>query len=178
MQLFVYKTPETIRTDIYYKETDAHEYLPFSSCHPRHTLENIPYNLARNICALVDDPLRINVRLNELRSWLLKGGYHHDLIQYAINKAKSIDRNTILSKKQRDERETLPVIITHNPHNPHFYHQIVQNFNFLKSSDKYHNALNKVRLVKSERQPKNLYRLLVHPNVVKKMFYTRNNKVW
>ena len=170
LQLFVYKTPETIRTDIYYKETDAHEYLPFSSCHPRHTLENIPYNLARNICALVDDPLRINFRLNELRSWLLKGGYHHDLIQYAINKAKNIDKNTILSKKQREERETLPFIITHNPHNPHVYQQIVQNFNFLKSSEKYHNALNKVRLVKSERQPRNLYRLLVHSNVVKKCF--------
>ena len=59
LQLFIYKTPSTVATDIYYKETDSHDYLPFKSCHPRHTLENIPFNLARNICTLVDDPDRI-----------------------------------------------------------------------------------------------------------------------
>ena len=176
LQLFVYKTPETVETDIYYKETDGHDYLPFKSNHPRHTLENIPFNLARNICALVDNPDQAHFRLQELRSWLLRGGYHHELIHHAIRDARNIDRNSLLSKTVRDEKETLPFIITHNPRNPHVYNEIVQSFNFLKSTDHYHGVLSKIRLIKSERQPKNLYRHLVHSNVIKKPFSPGSKK--
>ena len=176
LQLFVYKTIDTIQTDIYYKETDGHDYLPFKSSHPRHTMENIPFNLARNICALVDCPNQVNFRMQELRTWLLRGGYHHDLVQNAINKAKSIDRNRLLTKTVGEKKETLPFIITHNPKNPHVYNIIVQNFDFLKSTDQYHGALSKIKLVKSERQPKNLYRHLVHSNVIKKTFTPGSKK--
>ena len=170
LQLFVYKTPETVATDIYYKDTDGHDYLPFKSCHPRHTLENIPFNLARNICTLVDDPERIKFRLKELTQWLLKGGYHRELIHYAINKAKNIDQKVLRSKIIREQNEILPFIITHNPKNPHVFNEIVKQLEFLKTSESYISTLSKVRIVKSERQPKNLYRHLVHSNVVKKIF--------
>ena len=44
-----------ITTDIYYKSTDTHQYLNFHSCHPSHTKRNIPYCMARRICAIVSD---------------------------------------------------------------------------------------------------------------------------
>ena len=39
-----------LTTDIYYKLTDSFQCLPYTSSHPRHIKNNIPYNLARRIC--------------------------------------------------------------------------------------------------------------------------------
>ena len=42
-------------TDIYTKNTDTFNYVPFNSCHPRHTIRNIPFVLARRIRGIVSD---------------------------------------------------------------------------------------------------------------------------
>ena len=41
----------TIKTDIYYKDTKAHDYLSYDSTHPDHFKDNVPYNLAKRIIA-------------------------------------------------------------------------------------------------------------------------------
>ena len=38
-----------ISTDIFYKPTDTKQYLMYTSCQPKHTKNNIPFNLAREI---------------------------------------------------------------------------------------------------------------------------------
>ena len=38
-----------IETDIYYKDTNTHDYLDYNSHHPKHIKDNIPYNLAKKI---------------------------------------------------------------------------------------------------------------------------------
>ena len=45
----------TTLTDIYSKDTDTFNYLPFNSCHPRHITRNIPFVLARRIRGIVSD---------------------------------------------------------------------------------------------------------------------------
>ena len=42
-------------TDLFYKETNSHEYLNHFSYHPEHTKENIPYNLVKRIIVFVFD---------------------------------------------------------------------------------------------------------------------------
>ena len=41
--------------NLYYKSTDTHMCLPFSSNHPKHFKKNIPLTLARRICAIVEN---------------------------------------------------------------------------------------------------------------------------
>ena len=66
LNLFIYKDEGKIKTDVFYKDTDSHDYLPFNSCHPRHTKKNIPFTLSRMICSIVTDPTRREFRLQEL----------------------------------------------------------------------------------------------------------------
>ena len=40
---------------IYYKPTDTHRCLIFSSNHPNHCKKNIPFTLARRICTIVEN---------------------------------------------------------------------------------------------------------------------------
>ena len=56
-----------IETDIYYKETDSKQYLLFSSCHPRHTEKNIPYNLARRLRTIISEQNVLIERMRELK---------------------------------------------------------------------------------------------------------------
>ena len=61
---------KNIITDIYYKSTVTHNHVPFQSKHPKQTLVNIPYNLARRLCTIVDKRTTLEHRLNQLRDIL------------------------------------------------------------------------------------------------------------
>ena len=89
-----------IITDIYSKNTDSYNYLPFSSCHPRHCVTNIPYSLARRIKGIVSDPSKIDVRMLEMKNRLVAKGYPHDIIEDGISKAHNLSREEILNSKK------------------------------------------------------------------------------
>ena len=77
-----------VTTDIFYKDTNPHDYLNFQSAHPRHIKDTIPYNLAKRIVVFVTDEERIKFRLQELKNWLLNCNYPNSLIDHAFHKAK------------------------------------------------------------------------------------------
>ena len=70
-----------ITTDIYRKSTDSQQYIHYKSCHPNPTKRNIPFNLARRICTIVEDTNLKHKRLIELNLNLIKQGYPKSLIQ-------------------------------------------------------------------------------------------------
>ena len=57
------ETDRTIETEIYYKDTNAHDYLPYGSTHPDHSKDNVPYNLAKRIIVFVSNEQKIEYRL-------------------------------------------------------------------------------------------------------------------
>ena len=56
-----------LHTDIYYNPTDSKQYLLYTSCHPKHTRNSIPYNLARRLKMIVSDENILVKRLEELK---------------------------------------------------------------------------------------------------------------
>ena len=77
-----------IETDIFYKETNTHEYLNYESHHPLHTKQNIPFNLAKRIIVFVSDEEKVKNRLKELRRWLITCGYPESIIDKSFFNAK------------------------------------------------------------------------------------------
>ena len=47
LDVMIRKDKTHLTTGIYYKPTDSFQYLPYTSSHPRHTKNNIQYNLAQ-----------------------------------------------------------------------------------------------------------------------------------
>lgn len=160
LNVLLYIDNNKLLTDVYYKNTDSHDYLPFNSCHPRHTKANIPKTLARIICTIVQDPDRKLLRLSELKTWLLKAGYPCGLINYGFSQILQMDQLSLRTKTVHEEKNIIPFVQTHNPKNPQIYKYLLSAFNFLSSSPKYFNLFEGTRLIKSERQPKNLGRIL------------------
>ena len=150
-----------IQTDIYYKPTDSKQYLLYTSCHPKHTRNSIPYNLARRLKTIVSDEDTLNIRLGDLKKYLLKRKYPVKLIEDAISKVHSLDRRKLLSKSDKtDETNTIPYVTTFNPYNPEIYPDIKQLKTILHRNNELHEVFKNKVFLKSKRQPPNLKRLL------------------
>ena len=160
LNLLIYICNGKLMTDIFYKETDSHDFLPFNSCHPRHTKCNIPETLARTICTIVDDPDRKQYRLEELKTWLIKSGYPTNLIRSAFSKVQKVDQAILRDKVPSKSEELLVFVQGHNPINPQVFQKLSNCFNFLKTTEKFRELFGGTKLIKSERQPLNLGRLL------------------
>ena len=66
LDILICKENTHVYTDIYYKETDSHQFLDFFSCQPKHTKHNIAYTPARRIRAIVKKESIKEKRLEEL----------------------------------------------------------------------------------------------------------------
>ena len=139
-----------IHFDLYHKETDTFNYLPFSSSHPRHCVRNIPYSLARRIVVIVSEQHNVTKQLNLLKRRLINKGYPEKLIEESINRAKTVSRDEILlndsnrnngNQNPLNEYNISPVyyVSTHNPRSKNLFSDIegiTENLNQALPTDK------------------------------------------
>lgn len=167
LDILLYKKGNKLMTDIFYKDTDTHQYLNFYSCHPKHNKNNIPYCLARRICSIVSDPEIKTKRLNELEEFLNRQNYPKKIIMKGIQKAASLPITELRSTKDKSKNKNiLPLVITHNPNNPQIVNMIKQDITFLNNSGRMKSIMDKTDLIISRRQPKNLKRHLTQAKFV------------
>ena len=149
MDILVIKRDTEIETDIYFKPTDSKQYLLFTSCHPKHTRTNIPFNLARRICTIVSNLETRNNRLTELQEILIERKYPRTLIDNGIARAKAIDIQELRRPKDTlDTVNVLPYVSTHNPRNAEAYNIIHQNMPLLQKDQRMKRALQTQKLSK------------------------------
>ena len=75
-------------TNIYYKPTNPHDYLPYDSSHPEPSKKNILYNLAKRIIVFVSNPEKVIICLEELRQFLKECKHPEHAISKIIFNAK------------------------------------------------------------------------------------------
>ena len=151
-----------IITDIYQKPTDSQRYVPYLSSHAPHVKRNIPFNLARHICTIVDKEKTLQKRTEELQENLCKQGYPRGLVRHSIEEAKRIPKHELLEPKSKDsaEENILAFVTTFNPRNPELFNTIKETLPLLNASPKLREAMKKFKLIKSKRQPQNLKGIL------------------
>ena len=152
LDVTVYIEENKLEKDIYHKVTDSRRYVPFNSGHPKHTLHNIPFTLAKRIHSIVSKPLRRQYRLTELRDILLHLKYPASLINNAFQRASNIPQNI-----QTDGRKILAFNSTFNRNNPNIYRDVISP---ACRSLRLIPPFNEYRLIKSFRQPKSLLSIL------------------
>ena len=106
-----------IFVDLYKKPTDRCQYLLPSSCHPPHITENIPFSLAYRIVRICTEPETRDIRMKELKVFLLSRDYKSNLIDKAIKKATDIPRQRALERvtKSKNETKRRPVLSVEYP---------------------------------------------------------------
>ena len=149
-----------ISTDIYYKPTNSHDYLNYKSDHPLHTKINIPYNLAKRIICFVTDPDRVKYRLHELKTFLQNCEYPDNVINKCFHNAMLQGP----APRPKDKSQTLPLVTTN--YSNFRFNRIIKKSNDLIDNIKDANlkpVFENTNIVLSQKQPKNLMRLLSQP---------------
>ena len=70
LDILIKRKNDKIWMDIYYKPTDTHGYLPFSSNHPKHCKKYIPFTLACRICKIIENTEAKMKHLESLKMYL------------------------------------------------------------------------------------------------------------
>ena len=144
--------------DIYYKPTDTHRCLPFSSNHPNHCKKNIPFTLARLICTIVENTKAKMKHLGNLKMTLSKYQYPKPLTEFGINKTLSIPLQELRTPKTISNDNSLPFITTYIPNNPNVYEMIDKSDDCLKRNKV--DGFENLRVIKSKRQAPSLKKIL------------------
>ena len=161
---FTLRPNGSLATDIYYKETDSHNYVPFSSFHPHKTLTNIPYTLARRICTIVSEPDIRDTRLQELRTFLQEKRYPKSVIDSGINRALQLNRAVLLEESNpASDSSNLPFVFTNNCANPNVLESIRKAADIMLPSDRMREVMSDKKIIAAKRQPRNIRSMLFRP---------------
>ena len=112
-------------TNLYCKPTDSHNYLLYSSEHPRHLLNGIPYSQFTRIKRLCLKPEDFRLNAHMLTTHFIHRGYPKHLVLKALERMDTLNRDDLLNKKTL-KTQSYPkgphkfyCVTTHNPINPH-----------------------------------------------------------
>ena len=134
---FCIKFRYSICTNLYCKPTDSHNYLLYSSEHPRHLLNGIPYSQFVRIKRLCSKPEDFRLNALMLITHFIRRGYPKHLVSGALEKADNLNRDDLLNKetlkKHTDQTNTQKFycVTTHNPQNPPLRQIITSNWDIL-----------------------------------------------
>ena len=79
------------------KPTDTHQYLHKKSCHPWHTKKAIPYSQVLRYRRICSEDRFFEDKVGELAGWLKDRGYEESPVDEQIDKARKLDRATLLN---------------------------------------------------------------------------------
>lgn len=147
-----------IWTDVFYKQTNTHEYLHFESHHPSHVKANIPYVLAKRIVVFTTKEESMEKNLQDLRRWLLNCGYPEKVINDGIHNAKLQG-----PAPPKDRAKVIPLISTYyKNYNNASVIQVAKSMLRQTKDERLINAFHDVKFIHAYRQPPNLLRSFTH----------------
>ena len=135
LDVLVKNNEEKIETDIFYKETDSKQYLLFNSCHPRLIKINIPFNLAHRLRTIILEEQTLQVRLQELKSFLIKQKYPEHVINFGVKKAMVLDKVILKTEKVKQDESIIPFVSTFNTKDPEIFPVIINNLPILEKDE-------------------------------------------
>ena len=145
-------------TNVFYKETNTHEYLRYDSHHPEHVKKNIPYVLAKRIIVFTSKDDVMNQNLIDLKKWLIKCGYPTKVIEQGV-------KNALLQgpAPKKTDAKIIPLISTFSSNLENklvieVTKQLIKN----SKNERINQAFKEIQLIQAFRQPKNLLRTLTN----------------
>ena len=149
-----------ISTDVYAKPTDSHLYLPFSSSHPSHCKRAVPFGVALRIKRNCSTNDFLQNRCKEYKRYLKSQNYPAELVDKQFDKALSISRSELLSKKAKPDKKVFPLVLDYNPILPDIQKVIKNHFHLLQSSPEVKEIFPSKSIFPAYRRTKNLKELL------------------
>ena len=120
LDLFIYLKNNKLHTRTYSKPCDDHAFLVPSSCHPSHTLRNIPYSTALRIYKNTSELAEYHKSKADYTDFHKARGYSIDIITEAFRKVESKPRENYIQsgsgkKSKQEDARVIPLVTDFNP---------------------------------------------------------------
>ena len=155
LDVMIRKDNTHLTTNIYYKPKYSFQYLPYTSSHPRHTKNNIPYNLARRIYMIVENQDIRKRRLYDLKQILLRKQYPAEIIDYGVNKALTQTTEELKRVREQATENNLLCLVT-----TYTWIPTIPKYSSWSRKHSLKSIMSKTKVINSQRQPRNLKRML------------------
>ena len=128
----VYKaTDGKLHTTLYTKPTDRQSYLHSKSYHPSSCKRSIAYSQALRIKRICSEPSEFEKHVKNLSSKLAERGYKPEVLEEQIEKARKINRNTLLEPTIHQPTTKTILAVTYNKKLPNLKKAINNNWDIL-----------------------------------------------
>ena len=118
---------------MHYKPTDSHSYLLYSSSHPSHVKNSIPYSQFLRLRRLCSEDSDFSLKSEEMCEFFDKRGYPASVVEAGHHRAQQIDRQSVLQTSQKENSNRIPFTLTFHPHNHAVKSIILKNFKLLQN---------------------------------------------
>jgi hypothetical protein len=164
-----------LETDLFCKPTDSHNYLMYSSAHPKACKNSIPFSQflrIKRICKNIQD---FDRHVINFVGHFLRRGYPINLLEEAAIKARRLDRQKLLYPTPKDKNTTKKNILvtTYHPTDRSLQDVVQKNWDLLGKSTATA-FIHENRPMVGYRRPQNLKDLLVRADVRLKPDTSRN----
>ena len=160
---------DKLSTSVYYKPTDSHAYLNYTSSHPPSTKDSIPFSQFLRLRRLCSSDADFENKAGEMSNFFVGQGYDKDCVARGLARARAIPRCNALNRHRCDEANTnsdRPVLaITYHPHNLPVKNIIMKNFHIVQADTDLRELFPAPPLV-AYRRDTNLRDLLVHSRLL------------
>ena len=154
-----------LETDLYSKPTDTHQYLQWSSCHPRHSKTSLPYSLAFRLRRICSTDENLSIRVTQLKQHLTDRGYPPKVIDKQVQKALIISRSEALKPRQKEKTSTrVPFVLTFDPSHTTLANTLHKFLPLLHSSTRCQDAIPEAPMV-AFRRPTNIKDMVVRTGI-------------
>ena len=144
----VIRSGNKLRTDLYIKPTDTHQYLEFSSCHVYHSKKSVPYSHALLFDRICSENKFFDNRCNHLGYWLKNRGYNEKVVRQQILKARKFTRKDLLNQDFKTKGGN-QLVFYFNYHPTYSKLKLKSNINLLLTPDAHHRKVFREGLIVS-----------------------------
>ncbi len=104
-------------TSVFYKPTDSHSHLLYSSSHPNHTKRSIPFSQFLRLRRLCSEDEDFHTKSLEMTDFFVQRGYPTSVLETAFSKASQIPRSETLTNPVTNvtENNQIPLVLTFHP---------------------------------------------------------------
>ena len=133
------KTDECILcTSVFEKDTNVHQYIEFSSCHPLSCKKGIPFSQSKQYRRITSDDDGFKRDLNSLETYFQRPSYPADILNEAIQKASNLTVEEALqsTSSKSNNQSIITSVCTYNPSLPNICKTINQYWGLFKNISK------------------------------------------
>ena len=156
----------SISTSVFYKPTDNHQYLHFSSSHPLSLKKSIVFSQCLRLKRICSDPIDYKDSISRLTGFFLSNGYPLLTIKSGIAKADPYKREDLLRYKEKSGGDRIPLVFDHHPNIRNLAHTLKTDFASLQEDSNLSELFSEPPVL-ALRQPPNLKQILTSSKLPK-----------